>query len=139
MDGTRQGSTEPIFSTHSLQRSRMFAVPRGMSEPAPRTFSVSRTPATAAPSHDAALIAILDAPLRAGETAAAGFHRKEVELGNAFAKLTVLESRALNTRLAHPKPNDALAETFSRMTSERRARLLTFLADARRREAIARR
>ena len=103
----------------------------------PKTFSVSRTPEPARAAPDAALIAILDSQLLPGETAAVGFHRKEVELGNAFAKLTVLESRALHARLANPRSGDALAEKFSRLTAERRARLLAFLADARRREAIA--
>lgn len=85
---------------------------------------------------DARLIAILDAPLALGETAAAGFARKEHELGAAFAALSVLESRAMHARLASPQPKDELANKFARLTIERRGRLLAFIADARRREAI---
>ena len=88
---------------------------------------------------DAPLLAILDAPLLAGETAAAGFTRKERELAAAFAQLSVLAARGLHMRLANPRQGDALAEKFARLTIERRTRLLDFLADARRRAAIANR
>lgn len=86
---------------------------------------------------DARLIAILDAPLAPGETAMVGFTRKEHELGAVFARLNVFESRAMHARLANPKPGDELANKFARLTAERRARLLAFIADARRRAAIA--
>jgi len=86
---------------------------------------------------DPELIAILDAPLHAGETAAAGFARKERELGAAFAKLTILAAYALRKRLANPLRDDVLAEKFARLTVERRNRLLQFLADVRRRAALA--
>ena len=96
-------------------------------------------PATALqpPTKDAELLAILDAPLHPGETAQLGFLRKEHELGAIFVKLSVLEARALQTRLANPKQGDELANKFARLTIERRQRLISFLADARRREAIA--
>jgi hypothetical protein len=90
-------------------------------------------PATA----DAALLAILGAPLAAGESAHVGFARKEAELGAAFAALGILESRALCARLSNPRPGDALAEAFMRLTVDRRTRLINFLADARRRAALA--
>ncbi len=86
---------------------------------------------------DAHLITILDAPLRPGETAVLGFARKERELGAAFAEMSILAARALHKRLANPTPGDALAEKFSRLTVERRYRLLNFLADARRRAALS--
>jgi hypothetical protein len=87
--------------------------------------------------HDAHLIAILDAPLRAGEPAQVGFLRKEAELRAAFAALPVLDARALHARLANPRGGDVFADRFSRLTVERRTRLLSFLADARRRAALA--
>lgn len=87
---------------------------------------------------DAALIAILEAPLHEGETAYAGFARKEEELRVAFAALSVLESRALQARLETPRSGDRFAAAFSRMTIERRARLINFLGNARRREALKR-
>lgn len=86
---------------------------------------------------DARLIALLDAPLVPGETAAGGYARKEQELGAVLATLSVLESRALHLRLTMLKSGDELANKFARLTIERRTRLLNFLADVRRREAIA--
>lgn len=85
---------------------------------------------------DDALLAILDRPLHAGETVAVGYARKEAEVGAVFAKLGVAEARALHLRLTMGAANDALATKFARLTVERRNRLLVFLADARRREAM---
>jgi hypothetical protein len=90
------------------------------------------------PARDAALIAIIEAPLEPGETTMVGFARKEAELRTAFAGLSVLESRALHARLANPRSGDLLVAAFMRMTGDRRARLINFLADARRREATRR-
>ena len=96
-----------------------------------------RTPTTVASSNDATLVGILDTPLFPGETAREGFHRKEADLRAAFAELPVASQRALYARLSNPRIGDQLAERFSRLTADRRTRLLTFLADARRREALA--
>ncbi len=87
-------------------------------------------------SSDVALLAILEAPLGAGETAATGFARKERELRHVLGTLSVFESRALHSRLAQPKAGDALVQAFQRLTGERRSRLIAFIADARRREAV---
>ena len=95
------------------------------------------TRTTVASTNDAALVSILEAPLAAGETAREGFRRKEAELRTAFAQLPVVAQRALHARLANPRAGDQLAERFARLTADRRTRLLTFLADARRREALA--
>jgi hypothetical protein len=86
---------------------------------------------------DGALLAILDAPLFTGEPASVGFARKERELRDAFAALPILQARALEKRLAKSAPGDSLAQRFGRLTAERKHRLLQFLADARRRAAIA--
>jgi hypothetical protein len=94
------------------------------------------TRTTHASANDAACISILDAPLLPGETARVGFLRKEAELRDAFAKLPVAAQRALHARLANPSAGDQLGERFARLTHDRRTRLLTFLADARRREAL---
>ena len=95
------------------------------------------TRTTHASTNDAACISILDAPLLPGETARIGFLRKEAELRAAFTQLPTAAQRALHARLANPAPGDQLAERFARLTLDRRTRLLTFLADARRREALA--
>lgn len=86
---------------------------------------------------DAQLISIISEPLRIGETAVAGFARKETELRAVFAGLRVLEAHALHRRLVHPRASDPVATAFSRLTAPRRLRLLEFLADARRRAALA--
>jgi O-methyltransferase involved in polyketide biosynthesis len=52
-----------------------------------------------------------------------------------MSALTVLEARALHARLSNPASDDPLAKAFKRLTADRRARLINFLADARRREA----
>lgn len=80
---------------------------------------------------------ILQTGIRPGETLNAGYQRLEHELGAQLATLTVLQSRALHRRLANPGPGDALASAFQRLIPPRRGRLLAFLADARRREALA--
>ena len=105
----------------------------------PQPTVAIRPPAAQRPDTiDARLIAILDAPLAPGETAMNGFARKEHELGAVFAKLSVMESRAIGARLANPKEGDELANKFARLTVERRTRLLTFLADAGRRAMCGR-
>jgi hypothetical protein len=96
-----------------------------------------RTAIAAATASDTALIAILDAPLDHGMTAREGFLRKEGELRAVFAALPVAAQRALHARLSNPRAADELATKFHNLTAERRTRLLNFLADARRREALA--
>lgn len=119
-------ASRPIFT---LKSSRLRA-------PNARDREPRVTPAPAGV-FDAPLIAILDAPLAIGETARIGFARKEAELRAGFARLTVLEARALRARLSNARPGDILAGTFARLLRERQVRLLSFLGDARRREAIA--
>jgi len=97
----------------------------------------TQPPAAPAGRDDEALVAILEAPLLRGEPAAVGFARKEHELRQAFARLTILAARALRMRLATPLPGDVLADRFARLTVERRSRLLAFLGDARRRAALS--
>ena len=125
MDGTPNGPfPTPIFT------------PKPRARLAVRTREPRSTPPVAA-GYDADLIAILDAPLAPGETALAGYAHKEAALGNAFARLAVLDARTLHARLSTPRAGDALAAAFAHLTCERRFRLLAFLAGARRREAIA--
>lgn len=97
-------------------------------------------PAPAAPSStswfEPQLNAILRRPVESGNAHEA--HRmKEHEIGELFAKLTVMESWTLHKRLSNPSAIDDLASAFGRLILERRARLLAFLGDARRRAAIA--
>ena len=86
---------------------------------------------------DAQILAVLDAPPALGETLEAAFRRKERELREVFARVSVNEARALHRRLSNPTVGDAVAARFSRLLVDRQSRLLVFLADARRREALA--
>ena len=81
------------------------------------------------------LLEILRAP--ATGTARGAFRFKEHALGAVFARLSPVQARALHHRLANPGDGDALAAAFARLVIDRRVRLLGFLADARRRAAIA--
>jgi len=93
--------------------------------------------ATVSPSIERAIIDIIGAAPRAGETTELAFRRKEHELGDLFPTLSVIESRTLHRRLSNESASDTVAKAFGRMVADRRARLLAFLADVRRREAIA--
>jgi hypothetical protein len=81
------------------------------------------------------LATLVDVP-RPGEQLAFAFQRKERRLGELFAQLDVSDSRELHRRLTLAADGDAIAASFSRLVADRRARLLAFLSDARRREAL---
>jgi hypothetical protein len=104
--------------------------------PPPAAAAATSTAGPRAAAVDGRLIAILEAPLAPGETAASGYRRKEEAIGAVLATLSVPESRALFARLTAAHPGDPLAEKLTRLTVERRHRLLAFLAEARRREAL---
>lgn len=87
---------------------------------------------------EASLVASLRAAPRAGETIHAQFQRVEAEVGHQLAQLTVAQSRTLHQRLVRAAASDPLATAFHRTVADRKARLLAFLADARRREALGR-
>lgn len=112
--------------------SRLALVPAGeprVQVPAPPPVEIGQS--------DATLMAILGRPVAASETFLAHFTTKEAELRAAFAALSVDAARSLQKRLANPRASDALGRSFQRLTVDRRARLITFLGDARRRAALA--
>ena len=82
------------------------------------------------------LIEILRRPVESG-TAHEAHRMKEHEVGELFARLSVAEAWTLHKRLSNPSSTDGLASAFGRLILERRARLLAFLGDARRRAAIS--
>jgi hypothetical protein len=106
-------------------------------EPAPSPATPSAPPAAPTdPSIDDALLAILVAPPRAVDTIAVAYARKEQGLYALLSTLDVAASRTLRARLSSdPSPSDPLTTAFHRLTADRRGRLLTFLADVRRRHA----
>ena len=96
-----------------------------------------RRPSQPVASRDVTLLEILNLPPHPDETLNLAFRRKERELGEAFARLTPREAFELHRRLCNPRPDDPVAERFSRLVVARRVRLLNFLLDARRRAALA--
>ncbi len=141
----RQSREEPCDSTAIVSSAAVVPMPpssleasQSRCEPdASGSSTPGSTRGTTTSRDDARLLAILDAPLFAGEAASVGFARKERELRGAFKQLLVVEAHLLHKRLANPARGDRLAEKFVRLTAERRSRLLQFLADARRRAAVA--
>lgn len=83
---------------------------------------------------EGAILDVLSAPVEG--SAQVGYAHKESALKAQFDQLSVADSRALIERLRTGRPNDPVASAFGRMTTERRGRLLAFLDDARRREAV---
>ena len=127
----------PRLDAPSAASARHRAGPDRAADPAPGAAGASfeaRSPGAAAV--DERLIEILDAPLAPRETAASGFRRKEEAIVGVLAALTVHESRALLARMRVAHAGDRLVEKLGRLTAERRHRLLAFLVDARRREAL---
>lgn len=118
--------------------------PRFVKHEAPASESpVATQPQTASPrvaatvdAHDLAILSVLDEPAAGGESADAFYRRKERELGAMFARLPVPDAVALARRLSTVTPGDILSARFSRLVADRRQRLIDFLDDAKRREAI---
>ena len=86
---------------------------------------------------EASVLRILMSSQRTGETIENAYRRKETELVEVLGKLGLVESRTLQRRLEIAAEDDALAQQFGRLTRDRRQRLISFLANARRREALA--
>ena len=126
--------SQSIFGSLAISRS----LGTWSNQPVERTAPAKPVARNPIELRDAVFIAILEAPLHEDETAYLGFARKEEELRAAFATLSILESRSLQARLETPRSGDRLAAAFSRLTIERRARLINFLGNARRRAAVGR-
>ena len=84
---------------------------------------------------EASILAVLQAPVVG--TTKAGFEQKEQALRAELAQLDPAESAALAARLRKAQSGDPIAAEVARMIPERRARIQTFLADARRRAAVS--
>lgn len=84
------------------------------------------------------IIEVLDARPEPGERIEFAFRRKEHELMSLFAQLSVIDALELHRRLRLSLSDDPLASRFGRLVVDRRARLMSYLADARRREALKR-
>lgn len=82
------------------------------------------------------ILYVLDAKPAFGEQIEMTFRRKEAELRTLFAYMCLADARELHRRLTLCLSDDPIATRFFRLVAERRARLLTFLGDARRRHAL---
>jgi len=82
------------------------------------------------------ILCVLDARPALGEQIAVAFGRKEIALRSLFAGMSLADARELLRRLSLSLPDDPIATGFARLVSDRRARLLSFLGDARRRRAL---
>jgi hypothetical protein len=81
------------------------------------------------------LIDVIVRPLVPGETAFVGHRRREAEILAVLDQLTELEAHFLHRRLANPRPGDRVAAALARLTSDRRGRVIAYVADTRRRNA----
>jgi hypothetical protein len=109
-------------------------------QPAPDEDSLGHEAATGAAwspvSHEVEIIELLDQAAAPGETLELAFRRKERHLLLAFDAMNVRDSMELHRRLRLSLPDDPIAARFARLIAPRRLRLMSFLADARRREAM---
>lgn len=109
-------------------------------DPTPPIAALPRsvvTPPICELDRDAEILAVLATPSVASESTDAYHRRKEHLLGALFAALGAAEADALHGRLSTtPRADDRVAAQFGRLVLERRERLLAFLGDVRRREAI---
>jgi len=105
------------------RRTATLGVPDAVVDPAPfRHHEVHRlTP------RELRYLSILEGPLHEGETATEWFARKERELGNAFAELSVADARLLDARLRLHFHGDPVADRFAQLGDDRQGRLLGFL------------
>jgi hypothetical protein len=85
---------------------------------------------------EAEILATLHAAALPHERPSEAFARKERELAMLFAQLSVTDARSLHRRLTITAASDPIARKFGQMVIDRQQRLITFLADARRREAL---
>lgn len=127
-------SKTSAMSTTIYQRQVQLATPSSVWSPPAQ----APAPVVPEPRLDHLHAPIRDIVLRApttGETVMVAHARKEGDLRDLFATLTVLEARALHRRFERASAVDPIAALFQRLAPDRRRRLLAFLADARRREA----
>ena len=87
---------------------------------------------------EASIIDVLERPADPVEGHMVGNDRKEAELRDLFAALSLHEAWEVRRRLTESRPGDRLAASFQRLVVQRRGRLMAYLAEAGRRAALAR-
>ncbi|MCW5808261.1 MAG: hypothetical protein KIT31_38285 [Deltaproteobacteria bacterium] len=73
-----------------------------------------------------------------GAAPTAGYAQKEALLRAEMEQLSHAESRTLALRIRQASADDPLTAPLQRWTAERRGRIIDFLEDSRRREALRR-
>jgi hypothetical protein len=144
-----EAKTFSIFSQVPARQPLRIAAPRLVRAEPPAATATHAVPAIARlvigprtasadlpPELQRAMLETLASKPLAGETIEIAYRRVERELGELFAKLTPPQARALKLRLEQLREGDILATRFNRLVVQRRVRLLAFLGDARRREAL---
>lgn len=87
---------------------------------------------------EATLISTITRPLELGESHVSGNANKERALCALLAELEPVQAFDLGRRLDANRDHDLVAVAFRRLAQDRRQRVRSFLADARRRAALAR-
>ena len=87
---------------------------------------------------EAAIIDVIERRVDPAEGHLIGNQRKEQELRDLFAALSLHEAWEVRRRITEARSGDRLAVSFQRLVLERRDRLVAFLADAGRRAALGR-
>jgi hypothetical protein len=82
------------------------------------------------------LLEILNAPPDTLLTTREAFGRKEVALYDAIAAAPMLEVWHLHKRVSVGRSDDQLLKGLARLAPDRRAKVIAFMGDARRREAL---
>ncbi len=131
--------SEPIYKEHDRERVTVDVPSSAIWEP---PAEIARLPASPSlpsavlPSDlETKLLWLLTRPIGPGETCSAGNARREHELRALLSQFTAIQSLQLGQRLDREQVDDPVAQAFKRLVVDRRMRLRSFVADARRRLA----
>jgi hypothetical protein len=101
-----------------------------------QSMSPHRPPQMPPSDLEAQLVTILQAPADPALLASQDFARREVALYDVIETAPLIEVWQLHKRVSKALPDDCLASALARFAPDRRARVIAFMADARRRQAL---
>jgi hypothetical protein len=101
------------------------------------TVATHAPPPTVSPASEAGLLAVFDAPLPNVGSTYLAYVEREREVLAAIASLDPRESYALVRRLRAQRPDDPIVQRLRRFEPARRARVVEFACDSKRRAALA--
>lgn len=121
-------------------KSESYAIPSGQNG-CPTTDEVRRDAprdiGQLPPAIEESIVGVLTCPPAPNETHLVSAQRREHALRQILGCLSVTQAMTLGRRLDADRDTDRVAVALRRFTAERRQRIRTFLADARRRAALA--